>query len=276
MRFAKMLSAPPVPCPHCGERVTWRYTGSFFDCPSCGATLRVRSGSFAAAFGIGVLLAYGVAYLGGVTVGAFGTLVLVAIPFFVLVLLVATRLFTPEIDIVSTRTSVLHLADRTSASVVAGAAPATERPVQVGRQMFQVRRQPFSLETALVALTLLGLFGWRFYDSLEPAIYAVMPGYRAVREGGPGFPATIRIGETSLQISNGSEEPWNCGLALGRSGRYRARVGVHAGGTGEVPYDAFAAPQASRSGETLHSEARNVIRMECVEPGGRRHSWYFD
>ncbi|HET9363084.1 MAG TPA: hypothetical protein VFO58_25215 [Vicinamibacterales bacterium] len=105
------------------------------------------------------------------------------------------------------------------------------------------RRQPVTLEAVgaiailvAVAASYFFLYTW---PSIAPLVYQVAPGFRATKTGPEGFPVVVRINQSSLRITNGSEVRWTCAVWLPPAPVFSAGVRLAPTESRDLPYESF-------------------------------------
>jgi len=283
--FQILPSALPVKCPMCGVEISWRYVYGTFNCPACGCGLKLRPRYFRALYAVGLVIAFGVAYAMGLRDRAQQAAVaFLVLPILILIQMINLRLFPPEVEISGDVRGILHSAEPQDPSIppdpfVIAAVPADDAQ-RVAPRVFNRPSMPRSMEGWVIAAGFAAVFAYAAYEVAEPFIYRVWPEYRATKHGPRGFPITLQIESDALRVTNGSSEQWHCYLALGSRGPYRASVAISPSTTADVPFSSFRTSKGrpeTRPQETLRSAARQMIYVECLEPGGQRqHSFTFD
>jgi hypothetical protein len=138
---------------------------------------------------------------------------------------------------------------------------------------FEGREEPRTFEGIALRAAAIGLLLVAVYMAAQPFVTRVFPEWGATKTGPPSFPLTVHIGLKGVRFTNGSTERWTCKAGLGVWPRYSPPFDVEAARTVEVPYIEF--QQAGNGADSLQAAARDEITVECTEPSGLTHSWYF-
>jgi hypothetical protein len=260
-----------------------------FSCPACGCGLRLRRRYFRALYTISYAIAVLIAYFLGFRDDAlYAAGILSVLPVYFIVTTLNMRLFQPEVEISGEFRGILHPGEPQDPSlpaepIVLGEAKSRTSTKDPSGHTVWARLRAFSrpdtLEGWVIYLGFVSLLAYNAYLVAAPILYKLLPEFNATKRGPSSFPATVHIGENTLEFSNGSTLTWRCSVFLGRYGSYSTSVDVNAGATRAVAYEDFLAGDDEHRGadaETRQTAARQEVIAICTDSAGRSHSWTFN
>jgi len=130
---------------------------------------------------------------------------------------------------------------------------------------------------ALGTVALLALFGlaatWACDRGL---VYELVPSFRAVKHGPPGFPLTIEIQRAGLKVSNGTIATWRaCQITIGARPPFGTTFDLGPRMSVELPYDRFVSAEAVPVKTEGYRQSRDRIAVQCTDASGRQHLMFF-
>jgi len=285
-KITLIRAAPPLKCPSCSQAISWRHAtlGGQFLCPACGRGLRVPGSYFRVLTVVSFVLVTLVAYAAGMRGDAlFEAAMLGVFPVVVLLTFITIRLFPPDVETTGEFRGILYgstvesEAIATSHPTSADTSPrvATPSPLADARPLFNVGKEPRTLEGAVLKLAVVVLVLGNVWIWVRPVVHRAFPEIGATETGPPVFPVQVHIGRDTVGFTNPSSAAWTCKASLGFYETYTATFSVGPDQTRAVPDLEFGGTDVAEDIEAQldarREAAREKISIECAEPSGQTH-----